>query len=91
MKLHSFFNSSSVATLVSDEINNQQLALTGGQRREVNMLLIAVDSNGGIVTTDFEIMVGNMVSTKETTDLAQSISIFPNRTKRIVTIKGDLT
>ncbi|MFK8056305.1 MAG: T9SS type A sorting domain-containing protein [Saprospiraceae bacterium] len=85
------FASSGDASLITTQVTNQTLTLTGGQPGIINILLTAVDTNGGVATSDFEVQVGSVNSTKEENALAQSISFFPNPTSGMLSIRGDLS
>lgn len=72
------FASSNESTLVSTEINGQELTLSGGESGRVSILIIAIDANGGRMIDEFNVVVGDVTSNGNNGILDRAISIFPN-------------
>jgi hypothetical protein len=85
-----YFATSSSSDLVEASIENKQLILTGGQPTTVTIYLTAIDSYGGLVTDEFTLQVGNLLSTQEE-GFGKTISIFPNPAHNIFTVAGILS
>jgi hypothetical protein len=79
------FVTSEDSTLISANINAQQLLLTGGEVGSTTIFVMALDANGGLAVAEFDIQVKPVVSTDE----AQSnVTVFPSLTQDFIHVVG---
>jgi hypothetical protein len=85
------FATSSESTLVSTNIVGQKLTLSGSETGSVSILVTAVDANGGLVTDEFNVVVGDVTPTRNHGARDSAISIFPNPAKDHFFVSGPLS
>jgi hypothetical protein len=73
------FATSNQSTLISTNINNETLTLSGNETGVVSILITAMDNNGGLVTDEFIVNVGT-VSIDNSAVQNPPILISPNPT-----------
>lgn len=86
-----FFATSYESSLVSTNVDVQELTLGGGETGDVTILVTAVDFNGGLVTDEFEVGVGEVVSTENGGIPRPPISFSPNPAKNHIFAFGALS
>ena len=86
-----YFATSQKTALISTETIGPQLILNGGTTGNTDILVMAVDANGGLAVADFEVKVGTIVSNDNFTEGEQPISISPNPAKDYILITGQLS
>ena len=79
------FVTSEDSSLISANINAQQLSLKGGKIGSTTIFVMALDANGGLAINKFDVKVKLTVSTNE---VQSNISVFPNVTHDFIHVVG---
>lgn len=79
------FVTSENSSLITAEINDELLELSGNEIGTSTIYVMALDANGGLAVDTFNVEVKAVVSTEE---ILSGISIFPNVTQDFVQVLG---
>jgi hypothetical protein len=83
-----YFVTSEQSSLISANINNQELTLSGGALGNTTIYLMAIDANGGLAVNEFNVEVSSATSIIQS-KIQSNIAIFPHVTQDFVNITGE--
>ena len=86
-----YFASSGEPTLLSTEITDQQLVLSGGAVGTIPLLVTAVDANGGRAVDEFTVTVEETSVSLDEEPIGQRIFLYPNPTRDYLYVEGELS
>jgi hypothetical protein len=83
-----YFVTSEEPTLISANIEAQQLLLSGGEIGSTTIFVMALDANGGLAVDEFKVLVKTTVSTDDAQSILHDIAVFPSPTNGFVQVVG---